>query len=265
MGGNDLMETGLFDLKEAVKRLPVAIYFAWSDTRARYKRSVLGPFWLVLSTMVGVVGLGVIWSVLLKVDRQEFIPSLTIGLIVWGMISGCIAESAAVFYRQAAQIKDINLPSFFLSLQLVLRQLINFGHNILVFIVVMAIYPEHVSLADFLAIPGLILVIFNLLWLAQILGYIGARFRDLEPLIVAFLPILFFLSPVVYRASQLGPLQSIMAFNPLTYWIGLVRDPLLGVIPTPGTYILAVATTVVGWAAALWLTGSRRHRLPYWI
>jgi ABC-type polysaccharide/polyol phosphate export permease len=181
------------------------------------------------------------------------------------MISGCIAESAAVFYRQAAQIKDINLPSFFLSLQLVLRQLINFGHNILVFIVVMAIYPEHVSLADFLAIPGLILVIFNLLWLAQILGYIGARFRDLEPLIVAFLPILFFLSPVVYRASQLGPLQSIMAFNPLTYWIGLVRDPLLGVIPTPGTYILAVATTVVGWAAALWLTGSRRHRLPYWI
>jgi ABC-type polysaccharide/polyol phosphate export permease len=215
--------------------------------------------------MVGVVGLGVIWSVLLKVDRQEFIPSLTIGLIVWGMISGCIAESAGVFYRQSAQIKDINLPSFFLSLQLILRQLINFGHNILVFIVVMAIYPEHVSLAAFLAIPGLALVIFNLLWLAQILGYIGARFRDLEPLIVAFLPILFFLSPVVYRASQLGPLQYIMAFNPLTYWIGLVRDPLLGVVPGPGTYILALTTTVVGWTAALWLTGSRRHRLPYWI
>jgi ABC-type polysaccharide/polyol phosphate export permease len=56
-----------------------------------------------------------------------------------------------------------------------------------------------------------------------------------------------------------------MAFNPLTYWIGLVRDPLLGVVPGPGTYILALTTTVVGWTAALWLTGSRRHRLPYWI
>jgi ABC-type polysaccharide/polyol phosphate export permease len=82
MTGLLLMETGVLDLTEALKRLSVALYFAWSDTKARYKRSVLGPFWLVLSTMVGVVGLGVIWSVLLKVDRREFIPSLTIGLIV---------------------------------------------------------------------------------------------------------------------------------------------------------------------------------------
>jgi ABC-type polysaccharide/polyol phosphate export permease len=259
------MDIGLLDLTQALKRLPVALYFAWSDTKARYRRSVLGPFWLVLSTLVGVVGLGVIWSVLLKVEKAEFIPSLTIGLVVWQMISGCIAESPSVFYRQAAQIKDINLPSFFLSLRLILRQLINLGHNIFVFVVVVMIYPEHASLIALLGIPGVLLLILNLLWVVQILGYIGARFRDLEPLIVAFLPILFFLSPVVYRASQLGPLQSTMAFNPLSYWIGLVRDPLLGVIPSPGTYILALATTVVGWAAALWLTASRRHRLPYWI
>jgi ABC-type polysaccharide/polyol phosphate export permease len=259
------MEAGLSDLAGAVKRLPVALYFAWSDTKARYKRSVLGPFWLVLTTMVGVVGLGIIWSVLLKVERQEFIPSLTVGLIVWQFISGCIAESPAVFYRQASQIKDINLPSFFLSLQLVLRQLMNFGHNLVVFLLVTIVYPEHLSLAALLSIPGLILLVLNLLWVAQILGYLGARFRDIEPLIVAFLPILFFLSPVVYRASQLGQLQAIMSFNPLTYWIGLVRDPLLGIVPSAQTYILDLAVCALGWTAALWLTASRRHRLPYWI
>jgi ABC-type polysaccharide/polyol phosphate export permease len=260
-----LIEIGLIDLSRAIVRLPVVVYFAWSDTKARYKRSVLGPFWLVLTTIVGVVGLGFIWSILLKVDRAEFIPSLTIGLIIWQFISGCFAEGPGIFYRQVGQIKDINLPSFFISMQLILRQLINFAHNVVVFIVVLMIYPEHVSTVAFLAIPGLLLVILNLLWVVQSLGYVGARFRDLEPLVVSFLPILFFLSPVIYRASQLGTLEPIMAFNPLTYWIGLIRDPLSGIVPAGGTYALALAVTVAGWALALWLTSSRRHRLPYWI
>jgi ABC-type polysaccharide/polyol phosphate export permease len=259
------METGLRDLFEAIDRLPLARYFAWSDTKARYRRSFLGPFWLVLSTMVGVVGLGFVWSTLLKVDRAEFIPSLTIGLIVWQLISGCVSEGSAVFYRQASQIKDINLPSFFVSFQLVLRQLINFGHNIVVFIFVLLIFPQHVSVLAFLAIPGLIVVVLNLLWVVQILGYVGARFRDIEPLVVSFMPILFFLSPVIYRASQLGPLEPIMVFNPLGYWIGLIRDPVLGTVPGAGTYLYALAVTVAGWTAALWLTARKRHRLPYWI
>jgi ABC-type polysaccharide/polyol phosphate export permease len=259
------MEIGFLDLFEAIKRLPVALFFAWSDTKARYKRSVLGPFWLVLSTMVGVGGLGLIWSVLLKIDRAEFIPSLTIGLIVWQFISGSVSEGPSIFYRQAALIKDINLPSFFVSAQLILRQLINLAHNIVVFIVVTIIFPTHISVIALLAIPGLAVVVLNLLWVAQLLGYIGARFRDLEPLIVTFLPILFFLSPVVYRASQLGTLQEIMAFNPLTYWIGLIRDPLLGVVPGAETYLLASAVTVLGWSATLWMTARGRHRLPYWI
>jgi ABC-type polysaccharide/polyol phosphate export permease len=150
-------------------------------------------------------------------------------------------------------------------MQLIFRQLINFAHNIIVFVLVMVIFPKHVSFAAFLAAPGLILVILNLIWVVQVFGYIGARFRDLEPLIVTFLPILFFLSPVVYRASQLGSLETMMTLNPVTYWIGLIRDPLLGVVPDLKTYILALAVTVAGWTAALWLTASRRHRLPYWI
>ncbi|MGD0720741.1 MAG: ABC transporter permease [Roseiarcus sp.] len=263
--GDDLMEVGFLDLAQGITRLPVALFFSWSDTKARYKRSVLGPFWLVLSTLVGVGGLGLIWGVLLKVDKAEFIPSLTIGLIIWQLISGSISEGAGIFYRQAAFIKDINVPSFFVSIQLILKQLINFCHNIFVFVIVMIIFPEHISVVAFLAIPGLIIVILNMVWIIQLLGYVGARYRDLEPLIVTFLPILFFLSPVVYRASQLGTLAHIMTFNPLTYWIGLVRDPILGVVPSFQTYALAAAVTVAGWAAALWMTASRRHRLPYWI
>jgi ABC-type polysaccharide/polyol phosphate export permease len=259
------MELGLRDLREALARFPLALYFAWSDTRARYKRSVLGPFWLVLNTAIGVVGLGFVWSTLLKVEKSEFIPALTIGLVVWQMLSGCLSEAPAVFYRQVSQIKDINLPSFFISLQVVLRQLINVGHNFVVVAVVFLIFPKHLSLLALLAIPGFVLVVLNLLWVTQILGLIGARYRDLEPLVVAFLPILFFVSPVIYSTKQLGNLQPFLLFNPLAPWVEVIRDPITGVVPDVSVYVYSFVITIAGWALTLWMTSKKRHRLPYWI
>ena len=259
------MEIGLRDLREAFARFPLALYFAWSDTKARYKRSVLGPFWLVLNTAIGVVGLGFVWSTLLKVDKADFIPSLTIGLVVWQMLSGCLSEAPAIFYRQVSQIKDINLPSFFISLQVVLRQLINVGHNFIVVVVIFIIFPSHISHIALLAIPGLLLVIANMLWVMQLLGLVGARYRDLEPLVVAFLPILFFISPVIYSAKELGDLEPVMLVNPFAYWISVIRDPIMGIIPDAATYAYALLITAAGWALALWMTSRKRHRLPYWI
>jgi ABC-type polysaccharide/polyol phosphate export permease len=263
--GVDPNHVARLDLAEAMRRLPLALYFAWSDTRARYKRSVLGPFWLVITTLIGVVGLGIIWSILLKVNRSEFLPPLTIGLVVWQMLAGCLADAPGLFYRQPGQIKDINLPAFLITLQLVLRHLINFAHNLLVVAVVFLVFEQRLSFTALLAAPGLVIVLLNLLWVVQLLGLIGARFRDVDPLVAALLPILFFLSPVIYRAKQLGALRSTMAFNPLAYWIDLISQPLLGIAPSGRAYAVALAITGLGWLATLWATSRNRSRLPYWI
>ena len=57
-----------------------AAYFAWSDTKARYKKSVLGPFWPTLTNLLGVVGLSLVWAELMNQDMQSFVPQLAIGL-----------------------------------------------------------------------------------------------------------------------------------------------------------------------------------------
>jgi len=80
---------------------------ALSDVRARYKRSVLGPLWLTLGTAAGSVGLGLLWSELLKIEAKDFVPSLTAGLILWQFISGVITESSTLYGRQAAIIRNM--------------------------------------------------------------------------------------------------------------------------------------------------------------
>jgi len=256
---------GLADLAAAWKRRHLALYFAWSETVARYRRSTLGPFWLVLGTTIGVAGMGFIWSILLHQEMESFIPSITVGLVVWQFVSGVVTDSPGLFVRNSTMLVNIRLPVYLITLQAFGRHLINLGHNLLVVLAVFLVFPHYNSWTSLAAVPGLLIVSVNLFAVMQVIGIIGARFRDLEPLILAFFPILFFLSPVIYRPGQLGPAEPVMAFNPITHYIRIIRDPLLGEIPSLGSYGIVLALTLATVAASVWVTGSRAHRLPYWM
>lgn len=263
----DTIADGVADLTAAWRRRQLATYLAWSETVARYRRSTLGPIWLVLGTAVGVVGMGFIWSILLNQDIPSFIPSITVGLVVWQFISGVVTESAGMFVKNATMLVNIRMPVYLITFQAFGRHVINLLHNLIVVLAVFIIFPHYNSWASLAALPGLLIVSINLIAIMQIVGIIGARFRDLEPLIIAFFPILFFLSPVIYRPSQLGGglVETIMAFNPIAHYIRVIRDPLLGVIPSLESYAVVLGMTVVTVLFSLWLTGSRAYRLPYWM
>lgn len=253
------------EILQTLKRLDLAFFLAWSDTRTRYRRSTLGPFWLVLGTAIGVGGLGFVWSRLFQADASVFIPSLTIGLVVWYLLSSCLTESSSIFYNNRELLLNIPFASLLLSLQLLLRLLVNFAHNFLVVIAVLLIYPSNISPMAFLAIPGFLLVCFNLLWVAQLFGYVGARFRDLEPLLVAIMQPLFFLTPVIFRSEQLGTNSLIILLNPFAHWLSLIRDPLMGKAPEMSSWIISIAMAIAGWALALYVTDTSRRRLSYWV
>ncbi|XBS69869.1 hypothetical protein ABK905_00300 [Acerihabitans sp. KWT182] len=95
---------------KSICHIPLISHLAYSDTKARYKRSMLGPLWLTLGAAIGVVGLGLVWSQLLNQDRRQFIPSLTVGLLLWQFISGTVTESTGVFVRQSQIIRNLQLP-----------------------------------------------------------------------------------------------------------------------------------------------------------
>lgn len=92
------------EILAALRGLPAAQDPSRSDAKARYKRSRLGPFWLTLGAAIGVDGLGFAWNTLFKMDRAEFIPLLTAGLILWQFIAGVITESTTVFVASAQLI-----------------------------------------------------------------------------------------------------------------------------------------------------------------
>jgi ABC-type polysaccharide/polyol phosphate export permease len=256
--------SGLTDIVESIKRSDVVLYLAWTDIRARYRRSVLGPFWITLGTAIGVVGLGYLWSTLLRIDRATFIPSLAAGLILWQLISGLLTESATIFARQGNVIRNFRAPYFVHCLQLLLRQVVTFTHNSLVVIAVIFLLDVPVTWQTLWVIPAFILLLLNLLWLSLLVGICGARFRDIEHGIAAMMPLFFFISPVLYRPDQLPFDAWIIWINPFSYFIEIVRPPLLGIAPEPIALIGAVTMALAGWGITLAVFNAKRHRIAFW-
>jgi ABC-type polysaccharide/polyol phosphate export permease len=256
---------GVQDVVQGLKRLGMAFFFAWGDTKARYRRSVLGPWWMVLSTAVSVAGLGFLWSMLLKDDPVKLVPSLTVGLVVWQFLSGCILEAPSIFSRNAHFIRNIKIPFFVFPLQLLLRQVINFGHNAVVIVAVVAYFGTQLSIAHLLVVPGLLIVLMNLAWITVLLALVGSRFRDAEQIIGALMPLMFFLSPVIYRPSQLPMAQEIVWLNPFSYFITLVRDPIMGAVPPTFVYVVTISAFLLGSLFTVYMLGKHRRHISVWI
>lgn len=238
---------------------------AWSDTKARYKKSIIGPFWPVLTNLIGILGLGIVWATLLKEDINTFVPSLTLGLVAWQLISGVLIDGPICFNRQAGMIKNVAIPAWFFVLRLVARHTINLLHNLVIVVGVILYFNLPITVTTWLVVPGLILVILNLFWIMFMLGLLGARFRDIEHLINSVVPLLFFISPVIFRADRLPVSMDIIWFNPLSYFIEVIRAPVLGAVPSLTAYVVLVGMLLFGSLATYGYSKAYGKRLAFWV
>jgi ABC-type polysaccharide/polyol phosphate export permease len=226
-------------------RLRRAFSLSWLELKSRYRRSALGPLWSVITTLVGVAGLGVVWSKLMNQPQEQFVPTLASGLIVWQLIAGIVTEAPSSLIRGASVIKSTQIDPSFFCLVNYARNCINFIHNLLVLVIVFMLFPQSFSLTTLLAVPGFILSSIILYHFSVLVAYAGSRFRDLDPLITSIWPIIFLLSPVIYRPSDIPGAGELMYLNPLSYLISLIRDPIQGITPDNFTYAVSIIAGLV--------------------
>ena len=64
------------------------------DIRSRYRGSVLGPFWITLTTIVMVSSVGFLFGAIFKQNPETYLPMFAFGLIFWHFISANVAEES---------------------------------------------------------------------------------------------------------------------------------------------------------------------------
>jgi ABC-type polysaccharide/polyol phosphate export permease len=237
----------------------------WDDIRQRYRRSVLGPFWITLSMGVFILLLGVIYSRLFKMDISTYLPFLSAGFIVWGFIAQTTSESCRAFQEGDRIIKQIKLPYGIYVLRVVWRNVIVFLHTIVIFVPVAIYFDIKPTWYTFLALPGLALVYVNQVWVAFVLAILSSRYRDVLQVISTVIQIMMFATPIMWTKDSLGDSAWIADLNPLYHLIELVRAPLLGGPPATLSWLVAIDTALVGTCIALALLVRSSRRLVFWI
>ena len=105
---------------------------ALQDTKLRYRGSVLGPFWLTISTLVMVIAMGFIYAHLFHTDTRSYMPYLTMGFIVWQLISTLVTEGCQTFLASGPVIQQVPIPFSIHAYRVVYRNFIVFAHNLVI-------------------------------------------------------------------------------------------------------------------------------------
>jgi ABC-type polysaccharide/polyol phosphate export permease len=254
------------DIKQGIQAFDLWGMLAWQDIKQRYRRSLLGPFWLTLSTAAMVVALGVLYGALFRMPLDQYLPFLAIGLVLWTLISAVITEGCQAFISAETMIKQMRLPYTAYACRALWRNVLIMVHNLVIVVLVLAVYRVTPSIAGLLLTGvGLAFVIINALWAALSLGLICARYRDVPPIVATLLQVLFFLTPILWHPSLLPGRQGFIAWNPLHHFFEVARAPLLGEVPSLSNWVIVLFCTLLGWSMTFLLFKRYRRRIAYWV
>jgi len=250
-----------------IKDFQLLLMLGWQDVKQAYRRSSLGPFWITLGMSVQIATIGIVFGLIFRSDLAEFLPFLATSLIFWGLLSTVLSESTSAFVSSEALIKQLKIPFYVYIFRGVWKNLIVLGHNVVILPVVFLAMAQRFSWEVVLVVPGLILFLTNLSWMATVLAIVSTRYRDVQQITSSFLTVAFYLTPVIWYPQLLpgGSAHLLLGLNPLYHLMQIVRLPVLGEVPTFENWILSLAFAIVGWLFAHLVYQKYRNRIAYWV
>ena len=266
-GGPRSWQRAFGDLGQGWKQRPLWGYLGWQDIKQRYRRSVLGPLWVSISMAVVATAMGILYGALFQMDIATFLPYVATGLLIWNFVNGCILEGSEVFIANEGLIRFLPAPISLHVYRLLWRQTLFFLHNLVIWLLLVIIFPQPLSATVLLALPAFVLLVLNGLWLALLAGIIATRFRDIPPIIASLTQLLFFMTPIVWSYERLksNPLAAYVELNPVMHFVEILRQPLLGQPIVWRHWAVVGVITVVGCAVSLICLRNYRSRVAYWV
>lgn len=255
----------LRDLGAGLASYNVWLMLAWMEVRQRYRRSVLGPFWLTISTGALIGVMGPLYGILFDQKFSSYLPHLAVGLVLWQFMSNVINDACYAFIHAEGLIKQTRLPLSVHVLRVVGKNLIIFAHNAPIIVAVVIFFPPGLGWG-LLTVPlGIAMITLNSIWAGLLVGIFCARFRDIPQIVQNLVQVAFFLTPVLWKPENLDRYRWAADLNPLHHFLDIVRAPLVGGAVPVDSWLVVLAATAAGFALTLTLFAPLRGRIAYWV
>ena len=226
---------------------------------------MLGPIWLTLSMGVMIAGMGPLYSSLFGSDLARFFPHLALGIIFWTFFSSMVTDACNTFINSSHYLKQGYFPISLFVWRSLARNLIQFGHQIVLYIPVALWAGITLSWPVLLVIPAFLVLIINAHALGLVLGLICTRYRDVAQIMTSIMQMLMFLTPVFWLPENLPGRAKYILWNPFAQMLDLLRTPLMGGVAHIHSWIGILVWSTLCVLAATLLFSKYRRRVVYWL
>ena len=253
------------DLTDACGLWRLGWTLGWFDIRLRYRGSMIGPFWLTLSTAVLVAALGVLYSALFHITLRNYLPFLAISQILWMFIATLVGDACICFTSVEGVVRSVRMPFHLHALRTVVRNVLILLHNVIVVVAVYAVFDMWPGWSVLLTLPAMVIWLVDAIAICLLLGAFCARFRDVSPIVASVMQIAFFISPVIWKPEQLGANAVYLVLNPFYSLLEIFRGPLLNEPPGTLVWVSAIAYSLVLCGLSWMFFIRARGRLAFWL
>jgi len=247
-------QIGLRDLVQGVFNIPLAMSLALRELRTRFSRTTLGPLWITVAQALWIAGIAFVFSEVFEQDVGNYLYFLASGLPVWTYISTIMTESPTTFISNKGAMEQFGAPWTVQVWKRLTVSALVFWQHMLIWLAALVLTRPPLSFDMLWAIPGLVILLATAWGVLLLLGVLGARFRDLQPALVAGMNFMFVLTPVFWDPEQLARDRPMVThLNPFYHFLEIVRAPLLGRTVAPESWafciIAMIAIIVLGCVA----------------
>lgn len=236
------MKKKQFLFEELVKR----------DFKEKYKRTVLGMAWSVLSPLMTLFVMKLVFTEFFGRDMPHYTTYLFSGNLVMAYFKESTKGGMNSLMSNAKIFTKINVPKYMFLLSKNVSSLVNFGLTLTVYFLFCVAdgisFGPHMLL---LIYPVLCLLTFNL-GVGLVLSALYVFFRDVQYLYDVFLTLLTYLSAIFYTIDRFpASIQRLFLLNPVYCYIKYFRVVVIdGDIPSVAFHLLcafyAIALVLIG-------------------
>jgi ABC-type polysaccharide/polyol phosphate export permease len=253
-------------IKGPLEKPKLWLTMAWLDVVQSYRRSFLGPMWITLNMAIFSVAMTLVYGAIFGIPTKEYSAYIITGMIGWTWVAALLVEVGNTFIVYGSYVKSTTIDKGQMVWAMAFKQVIVLAHNMIIFVLAVAVGVVHLDYYTLLFIPNAVLFFLISVPLTGCLSILFARYRDLPRLVASTMVVIMLLTPVFWQPAMItGWRQALIHLNPVYYAIEFLRRPLLGLPPDP-----VISCVFLALAALIWIFGRlfcRRYLryVAFWI
>ena len=247
------------DLGTGFRMHRVWLALAQEDIDEQHRRTTLGPIWMLLNYLIYIITFMMVFG---RATIPNFIAYFSVGMLVFMFLQEIMTRSVGLFRQERAFIAGTTMPLTVYVMRMAMQSVIRTSYAVLGCFAVLLVSGTPMTMAWIWSIAGLIEALLVTVPTIILFAMAGAYFPDMQFIITNLIRVSMFLTPIFWVKAP-GARENLSRFNPLTYFLDTVRDPIVfGTVPVHAFIVCAVIIAAT-WLLAIVLLGKYRRDIVF--